>query len=374
MPKSKTVKANTWFAGLSLFLLLMAIYLLRPLRDEAAVNIGVNQLGWLITATFTLFCLLSIWTKVKASEAIRSFQRISLLIAFGVSICVCFEIQVALFLLIGTGSLLLVSLFWGVLNNSFDKTVAISQYPKILLIGSLGGLSGPLLVTFLAPNGSRLIGILAAFILVASAFMLRRVKPFQSDNKTDFHQSPQQNRPWPLATIILLYSLLGTVLYGEHLAIVEIAGLSPDDQLRFFGQRDLYVGMVTFVLQFLRQRFKSNTSWLGFKLMPLFTLIIMLTIGLFTSLETVLWSMVLFRSFSYSYLRPAREVYHLSKFNHFKIFIDTVIYRAGDLIGIWLFQLLMYHQFDYLQVGLFMIPMVIVWMLINQKIVKSLNV
>lgn len=230
-----------------------------------------------------------------------------------------------------------------------------------------------MLVTVLAPSGPKLIGFIAAFMLIASAILLKSVKPFQSSSKTATHQHSEQNRSWPLAVLILLYSLLGTVLYGEHLAVVEIAMLSPEEQLHFFGQRDLYVGLITLALQLLKQRSKNTASWLGLKLTPLITLAIMLTVGLYTSLETVLWSMVVFRSFNYSYLRPAREVYHLTKLNRFKILIDTVLYRAGDLIGIWLFQLLMYHQFDYLQVGLMMIPLIIAWMIINQKIVKTLN-
>ncbi|MCE7990877.1 MAG: hypothetical protein HEP71_02815 [Roseivirga sp.] len=375
---------NIAFAGASLCTLLIPIYLLRAVRDEMAVQTGTQSLGWLISFSFLALILLSLLFSISGKTN-RLIYR-----GFIASLCLLYPAMALipafpqsstapiLFVLIGSSNLLLVSQFWLGLKEFFTETTAKKAYPQIMLIGSFGVLGGPLIVTAMAGQTITLFLIVSSIFLALSALFIAnaRVITVPSLSRLPPQQSPKKSRQWPMAGLILIYSTLATVLYGEHIATVEEFGLNQTDRIQFFGRRDLWIGLITLILQWLGQKVKSQENrWVGFRLMPVLTLAVLLLIGWQSSLETVLWSMVIFRSFNYAYARPARELYFINtqgRFN-FKNFIDTVIYRAGDLLGIWLFQLLTGWQFDYLQIACLLAPLIAFWIILNKRIVKTLN-
>lgn len=375
---------NNTFAGASLCTLLIPIYLLRAVRDEMAVQTGTQSLGWLISFSFLALIFLSLLFSISG-KANRQIYRgfIASLCSLYLAMALIPSLSASsaapmLFVIIGSSNLLLVSQFWLGLKDFFTQDSARKAYPQIMLVGSFGVLAGPLLVTAMADQSISLFLLVSCAFLLLSALCMAKttvaIKSFSSS--PPLQKRPNKARQWPMAGLILIYSTLATVLYGEHIATVEEFGLNQSDRIQFFGRRDLWIGLITLVLQWLGQKLKNQeTRWMGFRLMPLLTLAILLVIGWHGSLETVLWSMVIFRSFNYAYARPARELYFINtqgRFN-FKNFIDTVIYRAGDLLGIWLFQLLTGWQFDYLQIACLLIPLIAFWIILNKSIVKTLN-
>lgn len=373
---------NVLYAGSSLCSLLISVYLLRAVRDEMAVQTGTGSLGWLISLSFFLLILLSlVFSTIQQKNHriyrgfILSLCLIYLTLALGYSEA---SIGPLLFIVIGSSNLLLVSQFWRGLQGFFLEKDTSKAYPQIMLIGSFGVLAGPLIVTQLASQTiSVLLAISSVFLGISALLQTSVQKVIKSGLSPQLIESKSgKSKQWPIAGFILIYSTLATVLYGQHIATVEDHSLTQVERIEFFGRRDLWIGLITLVLQWLSQKLKhQQVRWTGFQLIPILTMAMLLAIGWHNSLETVLWSMILFRSFNYAYARPARELYFLSaggRFN-FKNFIDTVVYRAGDLFGIWLFQLLTGWQFNYLQIAGLLVPFIILWILLNKRIVNTLK-
>lgn len=382
--KSGSAPEKIIYAGASLCFLFISVYVLRAVRDEMAIQVGITSLSWLISLSFVLLVLFSLLFSFSPGGNSRLFR------AFITGLCIFFisiaaipqylmtSVATVLFIVIGCSNLLLVSQFWKGLGDYFPETEAKTAYPLIMLIGSSGVLLGPLLVTMLAAQPiAHLLGISCLCLGISALLpigMKKEMKSIESSKPVGI--LPRRRSQWPVAGFVLMYSTLATVLYGEHIATVERFSLSQEERMHFFGKRDLWIGLITLALQWLGQKLKhADVRWAGLRSLPFLTLMILLTIGWYNSLETILWSFVLFRSFNYAYARPARELYFAGtrgKFS-FKSFIDTVVYRAGDLLGIWLFQLLIGWQFDYLQIAALLIPLIGLWILFTKKIVKTLN-
>lgn len=379
--KAGIVSKKVIRSGASLCFLFISVYILRAVRDEMAVQVGVYALSWLISLSFVLLILFSITFSTTQRSSSYLFR------VFVLGLCVLFASVVLLpggfsasilFVTIGCGNLLLISQFWRGIADYFHKTEVKAAYPQIMLIGSLGVLLGPLFVTVLAQQSVSLLLLTGCFFLGLSAGITKPLmqKP-QGDLPSRYQTSSDKpTRQWPIAGFVLTYSILATVLYGEQIATVERFSLSQEERIHFFGKRDLWIGLITLALQWFGQRLRhSGIRWVGLQLLPILSFTLFLIIGWHNSLETILWSFVLFRSFNYAYARPARELYFsgmAGRFN-FKSFIDTVVYRAGDLVGIWLFQLLTGWQLDYLQIATILLPLIGLWILFTKRIVKTLN-
>lgn len=354
--------------------------MLRAIRDELALVTGMDQLGQLFTGSFLIICLLallmSLFRKAVNGMWVLCLLMILLLFAIRVNATLGHHIHGLAFMLISAANLLLISQFWAVLLTSFDKTAAQRHYPLILSVGGLGALTGPWLIMQMATGTPWMLYGMAVLLLTFCCGMLSLVKPMKNENQSDQVSAKAKAHPLRLAAMIFIYSIMGTLVYAEQLDVLTAAELAQADRLRFFGRRDLWIGFFTILLQWLSLRFKQAIfRQTGFQWMPLLTWGILLALGFNGSLEVVLWSMVIFRSVNYACIRPTREVYffQLGRHSRFKHFIDTVTYRAGDLVGIWCFQWWQQSQLGYTQLALSLLPLVLIWFILNQKIVKSLK-
>src|SRR5215210_7703390 len=112
------------------FLLLSSYYILRPLRDEMAVQAGASQLQWLFTATFVaMLALVPVFGWLCAR-----FPRARLLPAvyafFGANLLVfCIRLDAAVFFVwLSIFNLFVVSVFWSFMSDLFDTAQARRLY------------------------------------------------------------------------------------------------------------------------------------------------------------------------------------------------------------------------------------------------------
>ncbi len=140
---------------------------------------------------------------------------------------------------------------------------------------------------------------------------------------------------------MLLHAITATLVYFQQADITRSAIADRAARTAFFAQLDIWVNVLTIVIQiFLTGRL---LKWLGVGLtlamLPAISLAGFLAIGLMPGLGLLALFQVLRRAMNYALSRPAREVLFtvLRREDKYKAksFMDTFVYRAGDQIGAW---------------------------------------
>src|SRR5579871_4468447 len=163
------------------FLLLCGYYVLRPVRDEMAIQSGVANLPSLMTVTFAVMLVLTPLFGALAARmprrrllpAVYWFFALNLLVFF-----FCFRsgwhpswVARAFFVWLSVFNLFVVSVFWSFMTDLFSDRQAKRLFPVIAAGGSVGAVCGPLLTSALvAPLGiANLMPLSAAFVLACLA-------------------------------------------------------------------------------------------------------------------------------------------------------------------------------------------------------------
>jgi AAA family ATP:ADP antiporter len=186
-------RALFWsFAGF--FLLLAGYYVLRPVREEMGVEIGPDKLQWAFT--LTLVGMLAI-VPLYGWAAARLPRRVLLASVFGITALVLAGFQawiaggaspaaaLALFVWVSVFNLVVVSLFWTAMADSFAHAQARRLFGMIAAGGSSGALVGPT-ITALSVHAVGVHGLLlvSAALMMLSLLCILRV--------VDDHTLPRQ--------------------------------------------------------------------------------------------------------------------------------------------------------------------------------------
>ncbi len=140
---------------------------------------------------------------------------------------------------------------------------------------------------------------------------------------------------------MLMYAITSTLLYFQQVGIAASAFTDRGARTAFFARIDLYVNILTIVLQaFVTGRL---LKWLGvgvtLAILPALTVIGFTTMGVKPMLTLLVLFLTVRRAGNFAIARPARETLFtvISREDKYKAknFIDTVVYRVGDQIGAW---------------------------------------
>jgi ATP:ADP antiporter, AAA family len=344
------------------FLVLCSYYLLRPLRDTFGVALGKQEVQRLFTLTFFVMLLLApvfAWLCVRLSRArllpvVYAFFALNLLwFAFDLDSRV-FYVWVSVF------NLFVVSVFWSFMADLFSVEQSSRIYGAIAAGGSCGALAGPLLVrasvSIIGNTGLLLLAAGLLLLAVPCILMLgrwARAHPRAGD--------PPAEQPiggsilagaraalgsrFLLAICIYLfcYTVLSTALYLQQLEIVPRMVPERTEQTRLFAGIDFTVNALTLLVQLFA--FARLTGWLGpawmLALMPLVSLAGFAWLGAAPTLTALIVFGVTRRVGEFAISKPAREALFtvVPREDRYKAknFIDTVVYRGGDLFSIWAF-------------------------------------
>jgi ATP:ADP antiporter, AAA family len=344
------------------FLVLCSYYLLRPLRDTFGVALGKQEVQRLFTLTFFVMLFLApvfAWLCVRLSRArllpvVYAFFALNLLwFAFDLDSRV-FYVWVSVF------NLFVVSVFWSFMADLFSVEQSSRIYGAIAAGGSCGALAGPLLVRASVSiiGNSGLLLLAAGLLLLAVPCILMlgrwaRAHPRAGD--------PPAEQPiggsilagaraalgsrFLLAICIYLfcYTVLSTALYLQQLEIVPRMVPERTEQTRLFAGIDFTVNALTLLVQLFA--FARLTGWLGpawmLALMPLVSLAGFAWLGAAPTLTALIVFGVTRRVGEFAISKPAREALFtvVPREDRYKAknFIDTVVYRGGDLFSIWAF-------------------------------------
>ncbi|MBQ9273197.1 MAG: MFS transporter [Succinivibrio sp.] len=359
------------------FLLFFTIFssysVLRPVRDTMGIASGLNSLQWLFTATF----LCSFAIQIPYFYVLgRISRRIILPVVFGFfalnllgfSYALAHEINLVwvgriFYVWLSVFNLLVISLGWSVLND----VLSAAESKRLFAIGaagsSAGAMAGPLLTaTLVRLTGLHALMIISVLLLCAAAvisqllFYLRSRHPLpQSAAKParlkagimeGLVSTFRSKYLLGIALFVILASTANTFLYFAQMHIVADSFKTKEEQTLVFSVIDLIVNTSTIALQlFVTGRLADR-----FGLKPLLSLVPALVALCFVVLmaapvlTVIIAAMVVRRIGEYALVRPGKEMLFsavsLDEKYKAKSFIDTVLYRGGDVASAFVTQFL----------------------------------
>ena len=353
------------YAFVYFFLLLCSYYILRPVRDAFAVDAGAGAVQWLITATFIV--MLAIvpafgWLCARLARA-RLLPAVYLFFAANLA-AFCFFAGTpsplaagVFFVWLSVFNLFVVSVFWSFMSDLFDASQAARLYGTIAAGGSCGAIAGPLIARSLVGMvGTEGLLLVSAALLLATlgciAMLARWARshprpgvaanaPIGGSILAGLRSVLRSRFLLAICGYLLCYTVLSTALYFQQLEIVRDAVPDPIERTRLFATVDLAVNSLTLLLQvaaFARLSAGLGITWM-LALMPLVSLAGFLWLGATPTLTALIAFGIARRVGEFAISKPAREglFTEVAREDRYKAknFIDTVVYRGGDVLSGW---------------------------------------
>jgi AAA family ATP:ADP antiporter len=376
------------------FCLLCGYSIIRPVRDEMAIEGGLKHLPWMMTATFlTMLAATPLfgWLSARCSRyrlllTVYAFFITNLLAFYALMTSHLHPEWVArgFFVWLSVFNLFIVSVFWSFMADLFTPEQGARLFGVIAAGGSSGALLGPLFTT-----GLTFIFPIPVLMVASSLFIgacIGCVYRLERWGRTQtIHHRPQQGEPLRgsfLAGVRLTFSspyLLGicgylailtmtaTVLYLEQTRLVSEYLDRPEARTRLFSTLDFTTRLLTWLTQvFITRRLIGRFGLVAALLfLPTISLVGFLGIALWPSLAVYVVFSVLRRVGEYALSKPAREVLFtvVSREEKYKAknFIDTAISRGGDASTAWLVTAMKSLGVTATHIAWALIPLMGVW-------------
>ncbi|MAF67243.1 MAG: MFS transporter [Planctomycetes bacterium] len=363
------------WAAATFFCALSGYYVLRPLRDAFGIAEGLRNLKWLYLVTFVVMLVVSpIFALLVARFPRRRVVP---------WVCHCFAANLLVFsaalgVLPGEWStrvgsvffswtsvynLIVVSVTWSLVIDLFSVAQSRRLFGLVIAGGSAGAVCGAaltaILVSALGPAPLLLVtaGMLEAQVLCIAG--LRRAFARRETEEPKLRERSLgggwlegwrrvRHSPYLLAICgyMLLTSICASVAYYERSAVVAAAAIDSAERARLFASMDVVSNVLILGLQaFAASRL---LAWIGVGatlcILPALYLLGFCAIGGAPVLAVIVVFEVARRSVGYGVTAPTKEVLYspLPPVEQYKAkhFIDTAVWRGGDLLGVWLASLL----------------------------------
>lgn len=355
------------------FCVLTALMLLRPARDALGMERGIESIRWLFvgTALVTLAAnplfgwLVGRLRRMQFVGATYGFFVLSLagfwaLLTFAPGAVGQRSGQV-FYVWFSVFNLFVTMVFWALLADRFSSDQGKRFFALISVGGTLGAIFGPWLTSRLAePLGTpNLLLVAGGFLLLAlaAAGLLMRAAPDRRDAPTaasGFVGDAERigGSAWAglravfrsryltgIAGYILLMTVLATFIYFTRLQMVAAVSDSTDARAALLGSIDMWTQVAVLVLQLTLTGKIIRRFGLGAALaiLPLATALGFVGLAVYGSFAVLILLEAANRAVQRGITRPAREalftvVGREEKYKA-KAFLDTFVYRAGDVLG-----------------------------------------
>ena len=364
-------------SGLAFFFILTALMVLRPAREALGMQRGIEAIRWLFvgTAVVTLAVnpvfglLVSRFRRLVFINATYLFFAASLLVFYSLLVMAPTAIGetsgMVFFVWFSVFNLFATMVFWGLMADRFSLDQSKRLFGVIAVGGTMGAIAGPWLAAQLAkPLGTASLLPVAAGLLVLAMLSVRLVARLQPE-RAQRAGSEHPNGPiaveehaviggsaWEglvavfrspylvgISMYVLTLTVVATFIYFTRLQMVAALGDELDMRTTIFAQIDLYTQVATLVLQALvtGKLMKRVGVPITLALLPITAALGFLGLALVASLATLVVFEAAFRAVQRAITRPAREtlftvVSRADKYKS-KAFIDTFVYRGGDVMG-----------------------------------------
>ncbi len=405
------LKALSW-SFVYFFALLCSYYILRPLRDEMGIAGGVKNLQWLFTGTFlAMLAVVPLFGWITSHYPRKRFLpyvyyffigNILLFFVLFKSNITHAHVARVFFIWVSVFNLFVVSVFWSFMADIFRSTQAKRLFGFIAAGGTAGALTGPALTAALAvPLGPTNLLLISAGLLGGAVFCVKRLIVWRENSISRaaaagdssateaedqamgggilaaFHLVLKSPYLIGICLLMLMFTTLATFLYFQQAHIIQDRFADSADRTTVFAVMDFTVNALTIIVQlFLTGRIVKHLG-LGWTLalIPLLLGIGFLILGLTPILGTIIIVQIIRRAGNYAVMKPAREMLYvvLSTEEKYKAknFIDTAIYRGGDVVSAWAFAGLQGLGFTLSAIAFIAVPLSAIWALISFKLGKT---
>lgn len=360
-------RAPVLAAGLAFFFILTALSVLRPAREALGLQRGMEAIRWLFigTAVVTLAvnplfgALVSRFRRLVFINATYGFFAASLLAFHALLVLAPAAVGEAsgmvFFVWFSVFNLFVTMVFWGLMADRFTLEQGKRLFGVIAVGGSLGAIAGPWLASRLAgPLGTA--GLLPVAVASLGCAMLTmwlvaRLQP--EHGRAERHEGAViGGSAWEgfksvarspylvgIAAYVMTLTVVVTFIYFTRLQLVAAQGDNLDLRTAIFARIDLYVQLTTLTLQALLAG--RLMQWVGvpvtLAILPVVAALGFIGLAFTASLATLIAFQAAFNAVQRGITRPAREtlftVVERSDKYKAKAFIDTFVYRTGDVVG-----------------------------------------
>lgn len=380
------------------FCVLASYYILRPLREEMGVATGVDQLHWLFTAVFVVMLLMvPVFGWITSRFPRRRFvpwvyvffvcNVLVFYVVFTVSSGAVLAEQI-FFVWVSVFNLFVVSVFWSFMSDIYNTEQAQRLFGFIAAGGSAGAISGPLLTASLVNMiGVNALLLVSALLLIGALVSIRfllglfdsvpnfnahgaRAKPIGGSVFAGAGLVFQSRFLFLIAVYTILATMSGSILYLQQANIVSGLYDNPEQRTQLFAMVDLCVNVLTVLFQvFLTGRIVSNIGAdKAVRILPVLVFVGMLLLAFSPALGVVLLVQVVRRATAFSVAVPTVNMLFtvVSAEQRYKAknFIDTVMYRLGDLCSSWIFNILKSAGFNLVTIALVGASLGAAWILV----------
>jgi AAA family ATP:ADP antiporter len=362
------------------FFLFGSYSIVKPVRDAMGTVYGMAHIQELFTGTFIAsFLFAPLYSGLAARLRLSTFLpwvygfvAITILLFYALFQFSAHDrgVAAAFYIWVSTFNILIISVFWTFMADIFSRTQAKRLFGFVAAGGTLGGIAGPAIATFLVKglgNNNLMLISAAGFTLTAWLVTLlakekkKLLAAGAEAQKTTLDHKLAGNpfdgfklllrSPYLLllAVFLLLMTWISTIVYIQLGDLITKAFADRNARTQAYAMIDLSVNCIALFLQLfgtgrIISRFGVTT---GLLVNPVVMVIAFLTVA-FSPVLLVLASVQIIRRVAeYAVAKPTREMLFTvvdqeSKYKA-KNVIDTVVYRFGDVSSAWVSSVILPH-------------------------------
>lgn len=362
---------STMLSFLLVFVLMLAYYILRPVRDAMASDWSDAEVSQLWTLNFFISTGLVALYGIAISKVRFKLLVPGVYLFFAVSFILFYFIMISItdrtlvdksfYVWISVFAMFHLSVFWSFMSDLFNKDQARRIFASIATGASAGALIGPLIPTLFArfSGTDNLVLIAAVILLIPIPLILYLSKLKKTDLKNEDETTDTSKfkiggnpfagfksfvtNPYLLAIgiFILLYTMISTFVYFEQKNL--LADYDRATRTQILGSIDWIVNVLTFGIAFFATSRIVKKLGMGYTLalMPLLVCVGILVLAFAPIIVVLLALQVARKAGNYAVTKPAREMLftEVDKETRYKAkpVIDVVVYRGGDTVTAWIF-------------------------------------
>jgi len=386
------------------FCVLSSYYMLRPIRETMAVGSGPTTIPWLFTGTFTV---MMIATPIFGWVASRYPRRTFLpwVYIFFISNILIFWalfwrfisdgqdhvwLGRAFFVWLSIFNLFVVSVFWSFMADIYTREQGRRLFGVIAAGGSVGALLGSTATSLIVEDiGFQNIFPISAIVLFCAVLCISKLRSWVAqEHKTEITETVESATPLGgnafsgmthvfqskyfsgIAISSVIASLLGTALYIFAAQLVEVQITDEDARTQFFSNMNVASSLFSlfgqmFLVKHVVGRFGIGVSLV---LLPVVSIAGFVLLAVDPLLGVVAFLTVARRAIGFSFSKTSTDMLYSvvtpeEKYKT-KNFIDTAVYRAGDVITAWTINPAII-ALGITGVSIVMLPFAVVWAVVS---------
>lgn len=388
------------------FCLLSAYYTLRSVREAMAIVGGTENIPWLFTGTFFLMLLATPVFGWVASRFPRKQFLPWVYYFFIANILIFFaafrlaELNEVSQIWIGRGffvwlsvfNLFVVSVFWSFMADIWSKEQSRRLFGIISAGGSTGALVGPLITGAVVVHiGFENLLLLSAALLTGAVLCVYRLRTWATQRTPDpAADSVGSDLPiggtalagirmvltsryfGAIAGALVIANFLGVATYMYMAELVSEAFDTTDRQTQVFALLDAITNALSFIGQLLIVKYSVRKLGVGMTLaiLPLVSIVGFALLAVQPVFIVIAGLQVVRRSITFGLTKPTSDMLYsvVSPEARYKAknFVETAIYRGGDLVSTWTIRMI--SGIGLSGVAFVCVPLAILWTILAMLI------